>query len=612
MTIKSSSVLPGTMRQDIDPRWLLATGSANAFAAGHLVDPLVHVRVGPGLAAEAGTALYIHSERIIEIDSNVMLPGADPDRVDFMMKSWRLLHPLAVGSLLHECSHELATRDLPNEMCHRWGLAGLPYTQAHVDIMMTLEEHRCEAIFAKKYPQARPFFARLVLDLISRNIKLHKTPYSAAGLLALVMGREASGTLTADQVAPFRTHIESVLTAYQVEALMSLIARYDKAAFSDVTEVHNVITEWLKVLKIDTSDPEEPGVVFIMITNDDGDEDGDPAGAGAGDGDGESFGDAVARIAADLGTDIVLEMGDQAQEEATKETAAKNGKNNKEAENAQKVANTIFTVSTIPEKATRSSTHVRWVDPTAEEIAASTLLAQTLQNLAVQDPEVVRTRMTRPGKRLNGRGLMQRYTTEMQGRIPQVPYWDGNHRRIPPNPKLRVGVLVDVSGSMSGYAEPLASTAYILSQAITKADGEFTTIAFGSSAYGVIRSGQIVTKKPLIYPRDGWENIRDAVTGANGELGLLQQPDGVRMLFVLSDGQYGQPDQYKFADEFFGYTGPKEGVHVVHVLLQPESDKRWLHGNPIPPILLHNTTSLECARILGNTVRDLAEASLVH
>ena len=269
MTIKSSSVLPGTMRQDIDPRWLLATGSANAFAAGHLVDPLVHVRVGPGLAAEAGTALYIHSERIIEIDSNVMLPGADPDRVDFMMKSWRLLHPLAVGSLLHECSHELATRDLPNEMCHRWGLAGLPYTQAHVDIMMTLEEHRCEAIFAKKYPQARPFFARLVLDLISRNIKLHKTPYSAAGLLALVMGREASGTLTADQVAPFRTHIESVLTTYQVEALMSLIARYDKAAFSDATEVHNVITEWLKVLKIDTSDPEEPGVVFIMITNDD-------------------------------------------------------------------------------------------------------------------------------------------------------------------------------------------------------------------------------------------------------------------------------------------------------------------------------------------------------
>lgn len=610
MTIKPS-ILPGALRPDIDPKWLLATGSANTFAANYLVDPLVHVRLGPGLAAGVGTAVYIHDDRIIEIDSDMMLPGADPDQVDFLKKSWRLLHPLAVGSLLHECSHELATREFPTELLERWKLAKLPYTQTHVDIMMTLEEHRCEAIFAKKYPQARPFFARLVLDIISRNIKLHNTAYSAAGLLALVMGREACGTLTAEQVAPFRQQIETVLSAQQVEALMSLIARYDKAAFSDAEGVHQVITEWLEVLGVDLSDPEESSPVLLMTPQDsDNSATDDPSGDG--DGDGESFGEAVARVAAEMGMDIVLDMGDQAQEEADKEAAAANGKNAEEAKEAQKMANIIFTSSAISEKQTHTSTHVTWVDPTAEERAASTLLAQTLQNLAVQDPEIVRTRMTRPGKRLNGRGLMQRYTTEMQGRIPQVPYWDGNHRRIPPNPKLRVGVLVDVSGSMSGYAEPLASTAYILSQSITKADGEFTTIAFGSSAYGVIRSGQVVTKKPLIYPCDGWENIRDAITGADGELGLLHQPDGVRVLFILSDGHYYRPDQHKFADEFFGYTGPKEGVHVVHVLLRPESDMTWLHGNPIPPILLHKVNPLECARILGDTVRDLAEASLAR
>jgi hypothetical protein len=100
-------------RPQIADAWMPVTARFNDYAGRVARERMglhgIKVRVGPGLAPESRTAQYSPITREIEIDSNVMLPGADPASVDPMDEEFRARHHLAMGAFLHELSHAVFT-----------------------------------------------------------------------------------------------------------------------------------------------------------------------------------------------------------------------------------------------------------------------------------------------------------------------------------------------------------------------------------------------------------------------------------------------------------------------------------------------------------------------
>jgi hypothetical protein len=121
------------------------------------------------------------------------------------------------------------------------------------------------------------------------------------------------------------------------------------------------------------------------------------------------------------------------------------------------------------------------------------------------------------------------------GAIPTATPWRRRTRTVPPRPRLHLAVIVDVSYSMSAYAAPMSSAAWILAAGAHTGDATTTTIAFGD---------QVTIVTP---PRDRPQQVLDMnIAGGStsfttavilaDELVSLRRPNTTRMLAVVSDG----------------------------------------------------------------------------
>jgi hypothetical protein len=107
---------------------------------------------------------------------------------------------------------------------------------------------------------------------------------------------------------------------------------------------------------------------------------------------------------------------------------------------------------------------------------------------------------------------------------------------------LKVGIAVDVSGSMGPFAKPLASAAWILAQAAGWSDATAATVCFGQQVTAVTRPGQVPAQVRQFRADQATEMFCQAVDALDGALGLSRAGDGARLLVVVSDGYY-TPEQ---------------------------------------------------------------------
>ena len=124
------------------------------------------------------------------------------------------------------------------------------------------------------------------------------------------------------------------------------------------------------------------------------------------------------------------------------------------------------------------------------------------------------------------------------GALPTAEPFTRTLRRRVPAPPLRVGIACDVSGSMSAFAGPVASAAWIPSRAASLITGTRTaTVTYGETVRPVTRPGHApagVTSSPLpTAPRSSAGAI-DALDDALD----LSRPGAARLLVIVSDGQY--------------------------------------------------------------------------
>ena len=248
-----------------------------------------------------------------------------------------------------------------------------------------------------------------------------------------------------------------------------------------------------------------------------------------------------------------------------------------------------------------------WEKPTERERAAGVRLSRLLEKVIYSDRRVAKVRQEAPGGRLHGRGQVQRAAQKAAGQRATAEGWTVKKRTHVDEPKMRIGVMLDVSGSMNAQARIAGSMAYALGNAVERSDGEFGMTLFGRSVLGLIKPGQKIDKAPRISAHCGWENFTPAFHALDDVLDLVDG-DGLRVLVLLSDGVFVKDDQKRAADAIIPMLADK-GVIVVHVDIDGDlASGRFAHynpahNNPFPPVVIsRHMDPVDAVNVIGQHI----------
>jgi uncharacterized protein with von Willebrand factor type A (vWA) domain len=128
------------------------------------------------------------------------------------------------------------------------------------------------------------------------------------------------------------------------------------------------------------------------------------------------------------------------------------------------------------------------------------------------------------------------------GALPAAAPFTRTIRRRVPAPPLRVGIACDVSGSMSAFAGPVASAAWILARAAGAITGTRTaTVIYGEKVRPITRPGHVPAQVTEFTATDCTEKFCQAIDALDDALDLSRH-GAARLLVIVSDGQY-TPDE---------------------------------------------------------------------
>jgi hypothetical protein len=97
--------------------------------------------------------------------------------------------------------------------------------------------------------------------------------------------------------------------------------------------------------------------------------------------------------------------------------------------------------------------------------------------------------------------------------------------------------MVDISGSMGYAMEPMAVTAWVMSEAAKRVQARAAMVYYGSEVFPTLKPGQHLDKVHVYSAPDGTEKFNKAFKALDGGLNLLAGT-GARLLVVVSDGCY--------------------------------------------------------------------------
>lgn len=239
--------------------------------------------------------------------------------------------------------------------------------------------------------------------------------------------------------------------------------------------------------------------------------------------------------------------------------------------------------------------------PESSERKAATALARKLRQ--VKHPAVKPTRRnhTRPPGQLDVREAMRlTHQVSANQRITAKPFIHTAVDRTK-TADLKVGIMCDISGSMSSAQEPLAVSRWVLADAVHAVGGEVATVLFGDDAHGVQRGKQRQTEIEVFDARGGWENYIPAFSMIDGELDLIDG-DGARLLVIITDGRFNDRGAVRYAEETMDMAR-KAGVVVVWLSVSGyfQREDGYGHGKVIDG---HGKSATEIATMLGNEVLD--------
>ena len=465
--------------------------------------------------------------------------GADPATLHPATTGDEDGYPAAWGVLTHEAAHGAHSL---------WQAppGADPFAAEAADL---LEESRAEHRQITRRPADRAWLraatTRLLLSEFTRDEPGDR--HSAARAAALLLARRDAGILEPDETDAVQQLAEKILGHDTLSELQHIWTQAHRTGDEDAEAMLALGEEWTQAVGTATGQEvsgeelaEAIGAVIRHVREND-------------------------EALAALGTQIIAASQARAAAKAAAAAAARR---------ADARAKEVFAPNTGGRR-NRWSPVTGTRPPTAAERAAAGRLARALRAAAYRERiETVTTSAAPPG-RLNMRGALARDAQRAAGAIPTAQPWVAVTRRHAPTPPLRVGIAVDVSGSMEQATGPIASAAWILAKAAasTDPDSRTATVAYDTRLAAITAPGR-APAQVTEFAADGFgHDLAGAIDALDGGLQLTRPGTG-RLLVIASDGAYHESEASAAAERISRLI--THGCAVLWLAFEP--DPRVLPG----------------------------------
>ncbi|QRX91157.1 VWA domain-containing protein [Streptomyces noursei] len=434
-------------------------------------------------------------------------------------------YPTAWGAFVHEAAHAAHSRWLPEP--HLRGTA--------LDVAgQVLEESRAEQAHLRRRPGDRRYLRAAVRTLVLDDFT-SQTPtdrWQAALAAGLLLARRDAGILDPDETEPLHNTVTGILGPDILDTLADIWTAAHATADEDGATMMEHAKAWCQALGTNSTGPEPTP-------------DKTPGGGRTGE-----LAEAISKVVATVQANEAARAEAEAKVAATRAARAQ-AKNTQAAQQRQaaKTAEKVFAPGARPYTPGKP-TNGRYRSPVtgtrpplAGEKAAAGQLARALRAAAYRERTTTVTASAAPPGRLNMRQALARDAQRAAGATPTATPWTRTIHRPTSTPALRVGIAVDVSGSMSAAAAPIASAAWILAKAtaLTDPDSRSATVAYDQSITAITAPGRTPACVTQFNAKGGGHCLAEATDALTAGLDL-NRPGAGRLLVIASDGYY-RPDE---------------------------------------------------------------------
>ena len=520
----------GETRAEATPtEWLRAGRTIGELANKWSLRNDIVAYVGPGAGGQA-PACFAPTTAEVEVNVDVAFGfGVKPEEVERLNeRKVQYEFPKGTGAIMHEAFHARFSR---------WSMPEA-YKELKSDeyqALILLEESRIEFQGLKSMPNARPFLRACAMEIVIGDVKEDmekQTPTkSLTNLIGLVHARIDAGILEAHEVSVVMELVENQIPADVVEQLRTIaLSAQAHELHDDATELYPLAIEWARIVR--------------DLAKERGDEEGD-----------NPLGEALKKMLSDVidameeASDEISasnfgELADQEQLEDMKEEVKAKADDAKEKEENREVAKDVFSKSSGAGSTKSHSELVEVRSPNADELVAAVTIGQWLEKAKYRERDEHEIASILPPGRLRTRAIVQNAALKSRGVNQQVEAFRKTVRKHTDDPTLHVGVMVDISGSMGSAMKPMATTAWVMSEAVNRIQGECAMVYFGNDVFPVLKAGQRLKEVSVYSASDGTEKFDKAFSALDGALNLLHG-NGARLLVIVSDGQYTSDESQK-------------------------------------------------------------------
>lgn len=524
-----------TRTENTAPEWLgvgrVIGELANKWATR--TDLVAYIGVGAG---SGSPACYIPHLSEIEIDIDVAfgknINPRDLENLDNRKVQYE--NAKGVGAIYHEAFHARFSN---------WKMQEARDTlpPAVFNALMLLEEGRIEACGVRVIPKSRSFLRSCAMDIVVGDAEeklANSSDIDAVSfLVACINARVVAGTINKHEVQEVLQFTEDYLGAERVALLCDIARRFQKHEdHYNAYPLYPLAYEWVEVLK---DAAEEKGEEY--------DENGSGSGSEASSTiTSEMFGQILEKLQDSLENVLLASNDELFDQEVGEDRVEEVEGKNKKAEIAKKnreVAEMVFGKSTSEsDYGSSMSTLVERRKPSSEERVAAVTVARLFEKARYRDRSEIEVSSETPPGRLRTRGLVQSAALKSRGVGVKTEPWRRTVRKQVNTPELTVGVMVDISGSMRAAMEPMATTAWVLSEATRRVQGRCAMVYYGNSVFSTLRPGEYLSEVAVYAACDSTEKFDKAFRALDGSLNLLNG-HGARLLVVTSDGIYTESER---------------------------------------------------------------------
>ncbi|MEW1699040.1 hypothetical protein ACIQCR_31265 [Streptomyces sp. NPDC093249] len=491
----------------------------------------------------------------VEFDASLFAP-LKPHEIHPRIVGDEERYPAAWGVFVHEAAHA----------AHSVWTAPAGANLRVVEAALLLEESRAEGAHLTRRPTDRTYLRTSARTLVMPDIAhpaLQGIEHAAA-VAALILGRRDVGILDADETRAVADLCEKVLGEKVLGTLTRIWTAAHQCADHDATTMLAHAQDWCDALDIATPARPVPENLTDLLS-----------GAV-----GVVMDSTAATDAADLAAQAAAANAMAAQSKAqAQDRAQRAGQRRKAAATAKSVFNARGTVTPDGTPAPRSNPVTGTRRPTAAEQSAAARLSRALRAAAYRERTEERTTSPTPPGRLNMRAALARDAQRAAGSVPTAEPFTHTRRRNSPTPPLRVGIAVDVSGSMRAACAPVASAAWIVARAaaLTDPDSRTATIAYDQHLTALTRPTHRAPERVTTFDATGGQhNLGDAIDALDHAL-ELSRPGAGRLLVIVTDAQYRSDETAQAVTRVKQLT--TAGCAVLQLTLTPKS--RHLPGTTL-------------------------------